>query len=144
MGRRTSGFIATAAFSAALAVLLVGCASSPTTTYQTESGQQITVDWAEYPGHAYSAAEDVLHAPPAEELEAVSTKLLGEIEARLTDEFGLAWEDGPDDGGNFFPQEGNGYGGDSLYVSFNSAPRESRTVPEDPRDWHRAWTLSPR
>jgi hypothetical protein len=140
MGRRTSppGLIATAALSAALAVLLVGCASSPTTTYQAESGQQITVDWAEYPGHAYTAAEDVLQAPSAEELEAVSTKLLGEIEARLTGEFGLAWEDGPDDGEKFFAQEGNGYGGDSLYVSFNSVSRESLAVPEDPRDWHRA------
>ncbi|WP_264670318.1 hypothetical protein [Arthrobacter sp. VKM Ac-2550] len=122
---------------AALAVLLAGCASSPTTTYQA-GGQEITVDWAEYPGHAYTAAEDVLQAPPAEELEAVSGKLLGEIEARLTDEFGHAWEDGPDDGESFFPQEGNGYGGDSLYVSFNSVPRESLAVPEDPQDWQRA------
>jgi hypothetical protein len=140
MDRRTSppGFIATAACSAALAVLLVGCASSPTTTYQAESGQQITVDWAEYPGHAHTAVEDVLQAPPAEELEGASSKLLGGIEARLTDEFGLAWEDGPDDGENFFAQEGNGYGGDSLYVTFNSVSRESLTVPEDPRDWRRA------
>ncbi|TFD78254.1 hypothetical protein [Cryobacterium fucosi] len=124
-----------------IAIMLTSCASSPKTTYRADSGEAVTVDWAAYPGHAGMDAGDVLRAPPAEETRAVSARILGEIEARLSDEFALAWEDGPTDGhvgeGEFYPQEGNGYGGRSLYVTFNSAARESLSIPSRAEDWNR-------
>ncbi|QYF73119.1 hypothetical protein [Cryobacterium sp. PAMC25264] len=137
-GRAVAGMLA----ALTLAITLTSCAPSPTTTYRADSGETVTVDWSDYPGHDGMDAEDVLRAPPAEEIRTVSASILGEIEARLSDEFRLEWEDGPSGGeGTFFPQEGNGYGGDSLYVTFNSAGRESLSIPSRAEDWTRIMQL---
>lgn len=125
-----------------LAITVTSCVPSPTTTYRADSGITVTVDWADYPGHAGMDAADVLRAPPAEEIRTVSASILGEIEARLSDEFALEWEDGPyGNEGRLYSPEGNGYGGESLYVTFNSGERESLGIPSRVEDWTRIMEL---
>jgi hypothetical protein len=127
------------ALSVVVAVLLVGCSTSPTTTYTAPGGKEVTVDWADYPGHAYTDSDEVLAAPIAEDVEQESETLLTEIEAALTQEFGLEWEDGPDSEPPFWhQQDGNGYGGESLYITYNSPTSESTTVPSGDTAWKRA------
>jgi hypothetical protein len=138
MARVLSKVRAGAVLAAAVAVALAlgACAPSPTSTYVNASGEEVTVNWADYPGHAYYDADEVLKAPPAEDIETVSSAVIGEIEQRLTAEFALAWEDGPD-GDQFHPLKGNGYGGPSLYVTFNSVSRESLGIPRSSAEWRR-------
>ena len=127
-----------AAVAAALALVLAlsACSSSPTSTYRTDTGQEVTVDWADYPGHAGMETDAVLRSPSAEEVEEFSALVLGDIEQRLTTEFGVEWADGPDgEGDRFHPFEGNGYGGASSYVTFNSTTRETRGIPTEAGDW---------
>lgn len=126
----------------AASLALTSCDSSPKTKYVAASGEQVTVDWVDYPGQAGVSAAEVLLAPSVEATRTQSAAILGEIESRLTAEFGLVWENGPrGDGqrieGDFYPGGGNGYGGKSLYVTFNSVPRESLTIPTSAADWHR-------
>ena len=121
---------------------LTSCTPSPQTTYVADNGQEVTVDWADYPGYAGVDSAQVLLAPSAEETRAQSAAILGEIEARLSDEFGLVWENAPSgDGqrvdGDFYPSDGNGYGGESLYVTFNALGRESLSIPSSADDWNR-------
>jgi hypothetical protein len=127
---------------ASASLALTSCVPSPKTTYVAAAGEQVTVDWVDYPGQSGVPAAEVLVAPSAEATRAQSAAILGEIESRLTAEFGLVWEDGPreDDqriDGDFYPGGGNGYGGESLFVTFNSLPRESLTIPTSAADWHR-------
>jgi hypothetical protein len=116
---------------------LSGCVASPKTTYTTESGETVTVDWANYPGHADIDAEAILAAPSAEELDAYAVDLLGAIEEQLTAQFDLRWEDDPGFGPLVTPFDENGYGGGSLYAGYDSVMRLSTTVPNDPQDWYR-------
>jgi hypothetical protein len=117
---------------------LTGCAPSPKTTYTTESGETVTVDWVDYPGHARVDAEALLAAPSAEQVAAHAAEVLETIEKQLTAEFGLRWEDDPGWPEGTFEWDDNGYNGDSLYVGFDSGMRQSTTVPDRPEDWHRA------
>ncbi|MCU1437245.1 MAG: hypothetical protein JWP66_332 [Naasia sp.] len=123
-----------AALAAAIGAL-AGCASPPTTTYTAANGASVTVDWREYPGHADQDPDQVLQAPVAEEVAERAENVLGAIERRLAEEFGFDWEDGPGES-VLVRTGGNGYGGDSLYVVYNSTTRESLTVP-DFADWNR-------
>jgi hypothetical protein len=127
----------TLAAAALLAVLLSACASSPKSTFVDAGGETVTVHWADYPGHAYSDSNDVLQASPTEEVESVSAGILGGIEQRLTAEFAVEWENGPAGGNGFHPHEGNGSGGKSFYVTFNSVTRESLSIPASTSDWDR-------
>lgn len=119
-----------------LALLLVACApASPVSEYTAANGSRVEVRWRDYPGHAGMAADQVLQAPVAEKVDERARNVMRAIERRLSAEFGLEWEDGPVEGG-LYPQEGNGYGGDSLYVTYNSGTRESLGVP-DFSEWQR-------
>ncbi len=131
------------ASSITLVVLLAGCSASPTTSYTAPDGEKVTVDWADYPGHAYTDHADVLAAPLAEDVDESSDALLTEIETALTEEFGLEWEACPDSEPPFWhKQEGNGYGGESLYLTYNSPTSESMTVPSGDAAWRRAIELA--
>ncbi|WP_166877289.1 hypothetical protein [Salinibacterium sp. ZJ450] len=116
---------------------LAACVPSPKTTYETDAGETITVDWAGYPGHARIDAETVLAAPSAEEVKSYAAEFLGSIEEKLTAEFGLRWEDDPSWPQLVTPWDENGYGGGSLYVGVESGMRQSTSVPDRAEDWYR-------
>ncbi len=116
---------------------LTGCVPSPRTTYETDAGETVTVDWADYPGHARMDADTVLAAPSAEDMESYAAEVLGSIEEQLSAEFDLRWEDDAGFGPLVTPFDENGYGGGSLYAGYNSVMRQSTTVPDRPQDWHR-------
>jgi hypothetical protein len=129
-----------------VAVALTACTPSPKTTYVDAGGQSVTLDWADYPGQAGVDAGEVVLAPSAEEVRARSALILGEIEQRVSSEFGLNWENGttgteerdePRYGGSIYPNGGNGYGGESLYVTYNSISRETLSIPQSVDDWNR-------
>ncbi len=93
---------------------LSGCVPSPKTTYTTESGESVTVDWANYPGHADIDAEAILAGPSAEELDAYAAELLGAIEEHLSAAFDLRWEDETGFGPLVTAFDENGYGRDAT------------------------------
>ena len=126
--------IAPCAVIAAVAVL-GGCAPSPTTTYLDPSGAEVTVDWADYPGSPGLDATDVPSAPSKEDIEQVESALIAEIEQALGTEFDLDLQ--PSGEARWFPAGGNGYGGESAYVVFNSQDHVSDTVPRGADDWRR-------
>ncbi len=113
-----------------------GCAPSPTTTYVDKSGAEVTVDWADYPGSPGIDATDVLSAPPKEQIDQVESALIAEIEQALSAEFDLDWRRERE--GQWFPYGGNGYGGESAYVVYNSRDYVSDTVPRGADDWRLA------
>lgn len=112
---------------------LGACAAPPTTTYTNGAGQEVTVNWKDYPLHAYSLPGDLLQAPVKEEAEIVSARLLGEIRAALTKEFGMAWESTGEDRWN--PELGNGYGGQAMTTTYNSAEWRTATIPASTAQW---------
>ena len=129
-----------AAWAVTAVLLLTSCAASPTTTFLSDTGRAVTVDWADYPGRAGIDTSEALLAPTADAIPAVSAALVGEIEQRLTQEFGLTWQNGPTgqpDEGAFYPESGNGYGGETLLVTFNSGERQSDGIPSSGQDWRR-------
>ena len=115
--------------------LLAGCAAAPTSTYVDSNGSQVTVDWRDYPGHASTDAEEVLSAPTQEETEPLAKALLDEVESALSSEYGMEWK--TDGEAGWFPEGGNGYGGESAYLIYNSAGRRSDSAPRSPQDWRR-------
>ena len=129
---RTSRSALTSATIAAIAVL-TGCAAAPTTTITDADGSTVIVDWADYPGHAGIDAAQLVNAPPEQEVEAVSSALLDAIGAQLSDRFGVTFTVEGDD--IWTASQGNGYGGESLLTSYNSAARETSTIPSAPDDW---------
>ena len=112
---------------------LSGCAPSPTTSYVGPSGAEVTVDWADYPGSPGVDANDVLSAPPKQDIARVEADLLAEITSALDAEFDLEWRTEGD--AQWFPAGGNGYGGESEYVVFNSHDHVSDSVPGSADDW---------
>lgn len=120
---------------AAAALALGGCSASPKSSYRNSQGTEVTVDWKDYPGHALQDPAEVLAAPVAEDLDERASKVLSAVEARLTAQFGLTWENGPDGQEPFHEQGGNGYGGASTYKVFNSVSRESLGVPQGKGSW---------
>lgn len=123
----------------ALAIALAGCAASPTTTYTDAAGEQVTVNWRDYPADAYTDAADVLALPAVEDVDArwraIRADLVTAIEAEFAGELpALRWAARGDDG--WYPYEGNGYGGDSMLRVYNSASWEADVI--IPRDeWPR-------
>jgi hypothetical protein len=134
VGRR-SGKLLRAVFAAAvIAGCLAGCSPAPTSTIVTDSGVEKTISWADYPGHAGTEADEVLAAPTPEETERRAQAIMGEIEAVLSRDHGLHWStDG--DPADWYPQNGNGYGGESYLVTYNSESRVSDGVPDGPNAW---------
>lgn len=122
------------AVAAVITGCLAGCSPSPKSTIVTESGEEKTISWADYPGGAGVEAEHVLAAPTPEETERRAQAILGEIEAVLSRDHGLSWStDG--DPADWYPRSGNGYGGESYLVTYNSASRVSDSAPEGAEAW---------
>ena len=125
---------AIAALSALAALTaLSGCTPSPTTTYVGPSGAEVTVDWTDYPGSPGVDADDVLSAPPQEDIAQVEAELIADIKIALGAEFDLDWQ--TEGKAQWFPAGGNGFGGESAYASFNSQNYVSDTVPDGADDW---------
>ncbi|MET0844083.1 MAG: hypothetical protein ABWX76_12890 [Leifsonia flava] len=118
---------------ALLAVVVTGCAVSPTTTVIRKDGSTATVNWADYPGTADHDIEDVLAAPHEDEVEPLVDALFVEIQESLDSEFELAWSTTGDAG--WYPTVGNGYGGESSFITYNSQSLETDSVPPSTADW---------
>lgn len=97
---------------AAVVVLSVGGCGSPTTTYRTAAGDEVTVDWKNYPGHAVVEEVDPAAIPERADIETAWTELNTGIEANLSARFGYEWQVEGDTFWSAFG--GNGYGGDSM------------------------------
>lgn len=145
MNRHSRGPIVVALVMA-VALLLTACTPSPKTLYVGADGKNVTVDWADYPGQAGVDAAEVLLAPSAEDVRGRSALIMGELERRVSEEFGVAWENGPTGteerdepryGGTIYPNGGNGYGRESLYVTYNAISRETLSIPTSVHDWNR-------
>ncbi|MHA7304458.1 hypothetical protein ACX80E_04305 [Arthrobacter sp. TMN-49] len=121
--------------SVALATLfsLAACSAPPTTTYPNGAGQDVTVNWRDYPLSAGSLPDDLALTPVSEDAEAISAGLLGEIKTALTAEYGMAWESAGEAG--WFPTTGNGYGGETMTTSYNSHEWRSTTLPAATTEW---------
>ncbi len=103
---------------------------APTTTYETAEGEEITVSWEDYPAHAYTAPADALAAPSETEIAEHWASITRSIEERnpWDLDFAPVLEDG------WYPQTGNGYGGDSRQITYNSEEQFTTGIP--PRqDW---------
>lgn len=110
---------------------------SPTTTVTADDGQEVVLDWADYPADPYEDPQDVLAAPRAEDVERVGEEQLLALQAAtqpVAPE--LAWAlDLPDDVTfDSFPVGGNGYGGPSLHQVYNSPSNLGDGLAED-ADW---------
>ncbi len=104
---------------------------APTTTYETAQGEEVTVSWEDYPAHAGTAAEDALAAPAESEIADRWASLQNGIETRLTPwdlDFAPVSEEG------WHPELGNGYGGDSRLVHYNSEEQVATGIPRR-EDW---------
>ncbi|MBO1900795.1 hypothetical protein J4H92_02395 [Leucobacter weissii] len=143
---RAPGRAARAATVLPIALLLAltagSCASSPTTSYRDEAGRTVTVDWADYPASAGIEADAVLASPTVEETEARVTPLMNDLKTAIDAEldggpgpFSWSLRQDPDEG-NWFPTGGNGYGGGSMLLLYNSPVWQADvTIPE--HDWDR-------
>lgn len=136
VGRRRAGalLVGAAAAAALSGCGVLGSAPSPTSTYAGADGETVTVDWADYPGEAGVDADAVRAAPDQDELEPVARELIERVRAAIEAEGSVVmapveregtWFD--DD--NWFAADGNGYGGESMYVTLNCCDLESESVP---------------
>lgn len=132
----------TAAVSMAVAVALSACSESPTSTYTNTAGEEVTVNWKDYPAHAYSLSEELLAAPVKDDAEGVSAAILDELKANLTEEFGLQWTSSGEAG--WYPAQGNGYGGKAMTTTFNSVSWDSDSAPAETSDWERILAITNR
>lgn len=104
--------------------------ASPTTTVTDATGQQATLDWADFPGEPHLEPADVLAAPRAEQVERVGDELLDELQRAVDGHLpGLAWQTGAE--GGVFEHDGNGYGGPTMHRTYNSAELSTDEVPDD-------------
>lgn len=130
--------VALGATAGVVAVARVLDPPSPTTAVTTADGD-IVVDWADYPADSQLDPADVLTAPRAGDVADVGTETLsalrGAVEQTAPD---LDWTtDAAEDAGHgvLFPVSGNGYGGDSLHLSYNS-PTVTGVGLDADADWH--------
>lgn len=122
-----------------VAGLLTGCsvfgaAPSPTTTYTDTQGQQITVDWVDYPADAGVDGEVLLGRADQTGLEPEARELVGDLRAAITDASGLAMASTEAErewfkSENWFPSGGNGYGGESLLITLNCCDLTTNAAP---------------
>lgn len=107
-----------------VAAVMTGCAllspASPTSTVTDAAGQQVTLDWADYPADDDKDPAEVLAAPRAEQVEAVGEQLLADLQGAVdAHRAGSAWQRGRD--GGVHEHDGNGYGGPTMHRTLNSA-----------------------
>lgn len=104
---------------------------APTTTYETAEGESVTVSWEDYPAHAYTTPEDAVASPAESEVVERWSALTTALESRLG-AWDLRFEPASEAG--WYAQQGNGYGGASRLVTYNSQEQLAADVP--PReDW---------
>ena len=128
-----SRFVRSLALAALCGVVLAGCATSPTTSIARDDGTKVTVDWADYPGAAGLEAAEILAAPPEGEAERAAAELFEAVRAALDEDFDFSWSMTGEDG--WYPGGGNGYGGESALITYNSRSLETRSVPTSTTDW---------
>ncbi|SDH43076.1 hypothetical protein [Agrococcus jejuensis] len=110
---------------------------SPTTTVTADDGTEVVLDWADYPGSSYDDPADVLAAPRAEDVEAVSEEQLLALQSAVEPvapelDWGLVLPE--DTTFDTFPVGGNDYGGPSLHQVYNSPTNLGEGLAED-ADW---------
>jgi len=119
---------------AAVVALSVGGCGAPTTTYSTATGDHVTVEWKNYPGHAVVQEVEPTAIPERADIETAWTELNTGIEADLSARFGYEWHV---EGGTFWSAfGGNGYGGDSMYTSYTSAIHTADGAPQTVEGWY--------
>ena len=114
-------------------VFLTGCAVAPTTTVSRPDGTDVTVNWEDYPASAGMNAEEILAAPREKEVEAIGTALFAALRESLDEQFELRWTESGEAG--WYPEHGNGYGGESVLITYNSSSSETDSAPSSPSDW---------
>ena len=127
-----------------VAVALTGCsafgvAPSPTTTYTDAQGEEITVDWADYPASAGQDGEALVGRSDQTALEPEARVLIANLQAAIEDASGLEMtaaksEDVWFSDEHWFPQPGNGYGGESMLITVNCCELATDGVP-GPSQW---------
>ncbi|MFC8303982.1 hypothetical protein ACFUCV_09910 [Specibacter sp. NPDC057265] len=136
MGNKSAAHRRWTALAAASVALLLGasaCAAPPTTSYTNETGQEVTVNWKDYPVSAGLLPEDFSHAVTQEEAQATSDAVLTDIRAALTSVHAFEWSTRGE--AAWFPGGGNGYGGKVMTSTFNSTQWESATAPASNAEW---------
>lgn len=123
-------------------VALTGCgvflpSPPPVTTHVGDSGEEVTLEWVDYPAHAGIDGTQLIDYPDQAELEPVARALLDNLRismqsagARLTSDAEADWFGDA----NWFPQAGNGYGGSSLLTTVNCCGLQADAVPA-PEEW---------
>lgn len=116
-----------------LTLALSGCNVSPTSTVTRPDGSEVTVSWADYPATAWDDAEQILAGPPESEVEPRVAALFDEIRTTLDEEFDFRWTlEGED---SWYRFGGNGYGGESYLLLYESSSLVSDGVPTSAADW---------
>lgn len=118
-----------------LAGILSACGPAPTTTYSNAAGQEVTVNWKDYPGPSGVEPGDILASPTVEDADAAGSKIMTDLKTTLTDEFGVSWSSEGESG--WYPSSGNGYGGHAMTSTLNSDIWHSNTVSSSTADWLR-------
>ncbi|GAA1853688.1 hypothetical protein ACFQZV_04985 [Microbacterium koreense] len=141
--RTRSRLVATMLAVATSVTLLTGCGilasqPAPTSTVRSADGESVVISWEDYPAHAGVDGERLLGAPDAAELEGPARGVMDAVRGAVQDESGVPLHPltpttewfGIDD---WFPQQGNGYGGDSMLTSVNCCDLQSDAVPTPDR-----------
>jgi hypothetical protein len=125
-----------------LAVILAvtGCTIPPVTSVERADGTVVTLTWADYPGHAYVDAEDVLATPDIDRIEAHGRSLMEAIQSAVAAEVGIGLEL-LGDGGHWSPFQTNGYGSPSLLTSYSCCSLVAETIPAEYSDWMRIYEV---
>lgn len=121
-------------------LLLAGCAllepPAPRTTHASDDGGSETVDWEDYPANAGFPVETALASPAQGETEERTERMQADLHSALVERdlipADARWEARGEEG--WYPYGGNGYGGESMLVTYNSA---SLGIAADiaPQDW---------
>ena len=114
-------------------VFLTGCSVSPTTTTSRADGTEVTVNWEDYPGSADVEAADLLAAPRENDVEAVGAALFKALREAIDPQLDLTWTESGEDG--WYPAEGNGYGGESTLITYNSRSIATDSAPSSSSEW---------
>lgn len=111
---------------------------SPKSTVPGPSGSPVVLDWKDYPAREGIDGEDLLGAPDRAQLETPARALMADLVtalARVSDSRVVSVE--PQAGwfkdDNWFKDDGNGYGGQSMLVSLNCCEVETTHVPDRSR-----------
>ncbi|GAA3924046.1 hypothetical protein GCM10022382_32210 [Microbacterium invictum] len=124
----------------ACVVALTGCSIPPVTTHARADGSTVSLAWADYPGHAYVDADDILATPGIDEIEAHGHALIEAIQAEVAAETGihLTMHGGE---GQFHGFDSNGYGSPTLLTSYSCCSLVAEAVPAEFADWMRVYGI---